>query len=67
MRSVQCNVEFGYQLRICSRTGKTTENVRWLAGRRTFRILITYFCQVSSSAFEYTTPNVGTYMCSCLV
>ena len=47
--------------------GKTTENVRWLAGRRTFRILITYFCLASSSALEYTKSNVSTYMCSCLV
>jgi hypothetical protein len=46
---------------------KTTENVRWLAGRGSFWIRITYFCLASSSEFECTKPNDSAYMCSCLV
>jgi hypothetical protein len=39
MRGMQCNVEFGYQLSICSKDrGKPRKTLVELAGRRTFRM-----------------------------
>jgi hypothetical protein len=38
MRDMQCNVEFGYQLNICSKDrGKPRKTLIGLAGRTTFR------------------------------
>jgi hypothetical protein len=39
MRGMQCNVEFGYQLNICSKDrGKSRKTLIELVGRRTFRM-----------------------------
>jgi hypothetical protein len=60
MGGMQCNVEFGYQLSICSGTKeKPRKTLVELVGRRTFRIQLTSSQQ---SGIECASPNVGPYL-----
>jgi hypothetical protein len=65
MRSMQCNVEFGYQLSICSGTKENHENP-WSS----WPVTGPSGCKLTSSqqsGIECTSPNIISYLWDCFI